>query len=426
MVTFPENPDCEKLILATCITDSQSCVSEILESCSNPLDLFHDVRHKEIWNRIEKLYDAGEPINIKSVGEAKVEHPIPVHEYGALLDSAGFWADLNRALKTAREFAKKRKAVHIALTLLEGSQDKPIDDVLACAEQLLYSQTDSVETKTIKSAIQSVTDSWEWAHQNEGKLSGVPSGIYELDQLTWGFQNKNLVVVGARPSQGKSSICLQFCIHAALDQKKPTLLFTLEDSTEQVIRRIVCMRRRLDVTKLRAGKFTEGDMAAITTEFSNIQKSPLHVIDNGSLSILQIRSIARRYSRNHGIKLIVVDYLQKVKAPKSEKRTYEVGAVSEGLKEMAKELNCPVIAACQLNRESEKEKGRPPRSSDLGDSGMIERDADLIALLHRHPEQTNVDALRFNLLLGKHRDGPTGIVPLLFFPKTTRFENGTH
>lgn len=427
-MVIPAHPESERAVLGICLNYADS-IGDVLGTSQNPSGLFHDERHREVWNRVEKLHRENKPNDGVLIFKERIEYDLEIAFLNDLLNHAIPSQNLWGYLKIALEYQKRRAIMNAALQLASDAEKtgKPIDESIATAESAIYEvQPEQSDDGGLKSAMIRVMDGWESAHKNPGKITGIPSGLDDLDHLLWGFQPKNLVVIGARPSQGKTALLGGIATHCAVTGKIPTLVFSLESSREELVRRMVCSRGRLNGRELRAGKFTEGDMKKISAETRTINSSPLFIVDNGSLTIGQMRSIARKFSKRHGIKIVLVDYLQKVKpSAKSEKRTYEVAQVSEGLKEMGKELDVPIIAACQLNRESDKDKGRRPRPSDLGDSGMIERDADIIGCLYRIPDQEPGAAVHFELLISKNRDGECGMIPLVYLPQFTRFESSS-
>lgn len=424
-VNMPHHPEAEKTVLGICLFNGLESVEAVLAS-SNTEKLFYDARNAEIWARIERLHRSNRPLDVSLVSKDRVESEIDPNYLNEILDSSPPQANLPQYLTIAVDYQRRRSVIRAAIELVNDSQDstKSIDSSVEAAESAMFSTSPAHQEKTVKQGLNKVIDGWQKAMENPGVITGIPSGIFDLDKITWGFQPEHLVIIGARPSQGKSALLGTIALNCAVMQKIPTLFFSLEGSMEEVLRRMICSYARLDSTDLRAGRFSVGEMKKITMATALVNKSPIHIIDRGGITSGQIRSIARRYVKKYGIKVIMVDYLQKVKpSKKAEKRTYEIGSVSEDLKEMGKELGIPVIAACQLNREVEKDKGRAPRPSDLGDSGMIERDADLIALLYREPEQAPTsEVLNYKLLIGKQRDGLIGVVPVLYFPRITKFE----
>ena len=271
-------------------------------------------------------------------------------------------------------------------------------------------------------------------HQRQGMITGVGTGFLDFDKMTSGLHGGEMIVIAARPSMGKTSLVMNIVEHVVLEEKQPVGVFSLEMTAESVVLRMLCSRARVNMRNIRDGFLAERDFPKLTGAAGKMANAPLYIDDSAGLSILQLRAKARRMYQQYGVKLIVIDYLQLLNASSSrvENRQQEVAMISNGVKALAKELNVPVIVLSQLNRELEKDKSRKPRLSDLRESGAIEQDADLIALLYKPNEGKEGDdddapqdqeAIPVNLLIAKQRNGPTGDVHLTFFKGYTRFES---
>jgi replicative DNA helicase len=272
--------------------------------------------------------------------------------------------------------------------------------------------------KTKDQVCAEIINEWQEAFDHPDTITGITSGLNDLDRLTWGWQKENLIIIGARPSQGKTAMLLGFAKASAVEQKLPTLFMTLESSPKELIKRLACQIASADQTALRSGMADERQMTRLIPAFSKITESPIYFANCTGFNISQLQNTARAYHQDKGVKLIIVDYLQKIKpSERNEKRTYEVAQASEGLKALATELEIPIISAAQINREPEKNKGRTPVLSDLADSGQIERDADIVGLIHKTDDA-------HLLILAKFRDGPTGSVYLHFRRECAMFCNG--
>jgi replicative DNA helicase len=277
----------------------------------------------------------------------------------------------------------------------------------------------------------------EQFHARQGQLSGIATGFIDLDKMTSGLHPGEMVVIAARPSLGKTSLAMNVAEHAAIDQKLPVGVFSLEMTAESLVLRMLCSRARVNLRNIRDGFLAEQDFVKLTTAAGTLSRAPLFIDDTSGLSILQLRAKARRLQQQHGIKLFVVDYLQLLHstARRAENRQQEIADISNGIKALAKELKVPIIVLSQLNRDFEKDKSRKPNLSDLRESGAIEQDADLVGLLYRaDPEDPtkrreseddalSQDTVPINLLVAKQRNGPTGDVHLTFLRSITRFEN---
>ena len=263
--------------------------------------------------------------------------------------------------------------------------------------------------------------------------TGIGTAFLDFDKMTSGLHGGEMIVIAARPSMGKTSLVMNIVEHAVLEEKQPVGVFSLEMTAESLVLRMLCSRARVNMRNIRDGFLAERDFAKLTGAAGKLANAPLYIDDTAGLSILQLRAKARRMYQQYGIKMVVIDYLQLLNASGSriENRQQEVAMISNGVKALAKELNVPVIVLSQLNRELEKDKSRKPRLSDLRESGAIEQDADLIALLYKPNEgdddedkpAQDQEAIPVNLLIAKQRNGPTGDVHLTFFKGYTRFES---
>jgi len=264
-------------------------------------------------------------------------------------------------------------------------------------------------------------------------LSGVPSGFADFDKMTHGLHGGEMVVIAGRPSMGKTSLAMNIAEHVAVNERLPVGVFSLEMTAESLVLRMLCSRSRVNLRNVRDGFLAERDFPKLTGAAGKMAAAPLFIDDSAGLSILQLRAKARRMHQQHGIKLLVVDYLQllhSTAARAKENRQQEIADISSGIKGLAKELDIPVIVLAQLNRELEKDKSRKPRLSDLRESGSIEQDADLVGLLYKPSVDDeegggggDSESRPVNLLIAKQRNGPTGDVNLTFLNSITRFES---
>jgi len=263
-------------------------------------------------------------------------------------------------------------------------------------------------------------------------LTGISTGFPDLDKMTSGFHGGEMIVIAARPSMGKTSLAMNIAEHATVDDRLPVGVFSLEMTAESLVLRMLCSRSRVNLRSIRDGFLAERDFPKLTGSAGKLAGAPLFIDDTPGLSILQLRAKARRMVQQYGIKLFVIDYLQLLHSTsrRAENRQQEIADISSGIKALAKELNVPLIVLSQLNRDLEKEKGRPPRLSDLRESGAIEQDADLVGLLYKPKSgdeddglAQEQDAVPVNLLIAKQRNGPTGEVSLTFLKAYTRFES---
>ena len=297
-----------------------------------------------------------------------------------------------------------------------------VDQIVSNAEAGLTVEASKEEVQSSKSVVSRFIDSTQERFARQGQLSGITSGFHRLDQMTDGFQYGELAIIAARPSIGKTAIAIAIAKAAAIDSRIPTLFISLEMSDESIVRRMVSTIGTIPMQDIKTGQLDQGGMKAMSTASAKIAASPIHFVTGSGVSnIATITAVIRRAVRKWGVKLVLVDYLQKIHGSKAaEKKTYEIAEVSGRLKGVASDTKTAVVALAQLNRENEKDKGRVPRLTDLADSGQIERDADLVLLLNRERNQPQGEAV---IAIAKQRDGECGLVPLWYDGKYCRFSD---
>ena len=297
-----------------------------------------------------------------------------------------------------------------------------VDQIVSNAEAGLSVEASKEEVQSSKSVVSRFIDSTQERFSRQGQLSGITSGFHRLDQMTDGFQYGELAIIAARPSIGKTAIAIAIAKAAAIDSRIPTLFISLEMSDESIVRRMVSTIGTIPMQDIKTGQLDQGGMKAMSTASAKIAASPIHFVSGSGVSnIATITAVIRRAVRKWGVKLVLVDYLQKIHGSKAaEKKTYEIAEVSGRLKGVASDTKTAVVALAQLNRENEKDKGRVPRLTDLADSGQIERDADLVLLLNRERNQPQGEAV---IAIAKQRDGECGLVPLWYDGQYCRFSD---
>ena len=314
----------------------------------------------------------------------------------------------------------------------EGEVDALLDEVERDILRISEARVEA-STNTIKDLVHRAITTIEDYHQRQGMLTGVGTGFVDLDKMTSGLHPGEMVVIAARPSMGKTSLAMNIAEHVAIDLRLPVGVFSLEMTADSLVLRMLCSRSRVNLRSIRDGFLAERDFPKLTGAAGKLAQAPLFIDDTSGLSILQLRAKARRMAQQYGVKLFVIDYLQLLHstARRAENRQQEIADISNGIKSLAKELKVPVIVLSQLNRELEKDKNRKPRLSDLRESGSIEQDADLVALLYKPASgddddgggSQEQDAVPVNLLIAKQRNGPTGDINLTFLKSYTRFES---
>lgn len=432
----PHSIEAEQGVLGCIMLDPGPSLIACLEKLKEGSKEFYDLRHKALYETLMAMQADGDPIDLITVQQrltdAKMIEGVGGLAYlSGLMDVVPSAANIDYYIETLREKHLLRKMINLCekakAAAFAGAES--VDDLItrleAASTALGRDAQDTSKSQTLSGSAlgRGFINEVERVFNLQGKLSGIATGFYRYDLMTSGLQAGEMVVVGARPGTGKTGIACNIVENACVHGGIPTAFFSLEMRPEALAKRLCASVHSIDASKLRSGQFNEGDLKKFTTFASTMSKCGLHIV-NGikGMTINQIGAEARKLVRKHGVKLIVVDYLQKVRPSQSkEKRTYEVAEVSEGLKAIADSLNVSVVALAQLNRESDKDKGRMPRIADLADSGQIERDADVIALLHRPKTESDPEGRCAKLIVAKQRDGEVGVVDLHFEPRYCRF-----
>jgi len=439
----PHALEAEMGVLGCIFLSPNDTLGDCIEKFRAGGDVFYDLRHRLIYELLVTMYDQKEAIDLVTVPQ-RLKDRNQLEAVGGLAyllslpDAVPSAANLSYYADIVREKHLLRRMIQTCTSVVsrvyehEGEVDALLDeverDVLHISEE--RAETD---TQTIKELVKKAITTIEDFHQRQGMLTGLATGFPDFDRMTSGLRGGEMIVIAARPSMGKTSLAMNIAEHVALEERLPVAVFSLEMTAESLVLRMLCSRSRVNLRSIRDGFLAERDFPKLTGAAGKLSGSPLFVEDSPALSILQLRAKARRMHQQHGIKLFVIDYLQLLHstARRAENRQQEIADISNGIKALAKELDVPVIVLSQLNREVEKERNRKPRLSDLRESGAIEQDADVVALLYKPSSGDDDDssggaepeAVPVNLLIAKQRNGPTGEVPLTFLKGYTRFES---
>lgn len=429
----PQSLDSERALLGALLLkpDAIHDISDLVKA-----DSFYAEKHRLIFEAMRELSERGEPIDILSLGERLAAK-------GAIerIGGRAYIAELAGSAPSPGNFAHYAELVgrkHLMRSLIDAAYEiteSAYDDanetaeVLDQAEKAIYAignATASHKFVAIKDKLDETWDRIEQLSKNDGALRGTPTGFPDLDNMLSGLHPSDLIILAARPSVGKTSFALDIARNAAVQHNVPVGIFSLEMSAEQIIDRMLSAEAYVNSWKIRTGAVKdEDDFAKIRDALETLSKAPIYIDDKPGNNILAMRAVARRLKRERGIGLIIVDYLQ-LMAPTSTKASdsmvQQVTEISRSLKSLARELDVPVLALSQLSRAVEQRGGKP-RLSDLRDSGSIEQDADVVMFIHRE-EKSNPDSDRHNIaeiLIEKHRNGPTGKIELIFDQKRTSF-----
>jgi replicative DNA helicase len=437
----PHSIEAEQGVLGCIFLSPNECVGDCIGKFRSGSEVFYDLRHRTIYETVVEMFDHKQAIDVITVQQVlrdrqQLDSVGGVAYLASLPDAVPSAANLGYYVDIAREKYILRRMIGTCTDVVgraydhQGEVDELLDeverDVLKIAEERVEQKS-----STIKDLVHAAINRIEEYHQNQGGLTGIGTGFPDLDRMTTGLHPGEMIVIAARPSMGKTSLAMNIAETVAIDQKLPVGVFSLEMTAEQLVLRMLCSRSRVNLRNITSGFLAERDFPKLTGTAGKLAAAPLFIDDSPALSILQMRAKARRMHQQHGIKLFVIDYLQLLHSTsrRTENRQQEIADISSGVKALAKELDVPVIVLAQLNREVEKEKNRKPRLSDLRESGAIEQDADLVAMLYRASNEDDdgpdpsQEALPVNLLIAKQRNGPTGDVHLTFLKPYTRFES---
>jgi replicative DNA helicase len=401
---------------------------------------FYRRDHQLIFEAIADLAGKGEPSDAVTVSEW-LERKSLSDQTGGLVYLAGLVRDTPSAAnirayaEIVRERSTLRRLITVGGEIAASAYDpegRAASEIVDEAERRVFEIAEAGNKMgsgfvPLKNDLGTVIDRLDMLHQNRGQLTGVSTGFTELDRMTAGLQRGDLIVIAGRPSMGKTTFALNIAENAAFGPQKAVVgIFSMEMSREQLAFRMISSLGRVDQSQLRIGNFGDEEWSRINTAIAMMQNAPIHIDDTGALTPTEVRARARRLKREHGLDLIVLDYLQLMQVPgMKENRATEISEISRSLKALAKELSVPVIALSQLNRSVEQRTDKKPVMSDLRESGAIEQDADLIMMIYReevYDKNTTRKGIA-DIIIAKQRNGEIGEIPLTFLGKYTKFEN---
>jgi replicative DNA helicase len=421
----PHSLDAEISVLGSLLLDKNAIinVAEFLNSAH-----FYDDKHASIFDAMLELYEARDPIDVLTVSN-RLKKKKRLKDIGG----AAYLAELASRVPTAahvehygrivKEAAVKRSLMQSAARLVEFSMDDGLsaNELLDRAETEVFSLTQQNLSQSfvpVRAALTESFDRLDELHKQPGGLRGVPSGFSSLDDTLAGFQKSNLIILAARPGMGKTALALNIAQAVSLVNAQSVGLFSLEMSKEELVDRLLVAQADIDAWQLKTGKLGESDFTKLSDAMGELAEAPLYIDDTPALSVVEMRTKARRLQVEKGLDFLVVDYLQLVRGRNIENRVQEVSEISQGLKNLARELKIPVLALSQLSRAVENRGSRKPQLADLRDSGAIEQDADVVMFLWNEDE---TDRENFFLDIAKHRNGPMRQLKLHFRPNRVKF-----
>jgi replicative DNA helicase len=427
----PHNVEAEESVLGSMLL-SKDAIAEVLELLRE--DDFYRPAHRTVFRSVLELYGHGDAVDAVTVQEE-------LRRNGALADIGGapFLHTLVASVPTAanaayyarivKEAGVLRRLIDVGTQIVQLGFETPQDTERAVdiAESLVYQVAQGRVTEdyhSLREVLTGTLEAIERLHEDHREITGVPTGFADLDRLTSGLQPSNLIIVAARPAVGKSTLGLDVARHASVKAGVPTVVFSLEMSRTELVQRLMCAECTVDMQRLRTGRMEESDWTRLTRSLGKLADAPLFSDDSPGTTMMEIRAKCRRLKQRHGLGLVVVDYLQLMQPSKRfENRQQEVSEISRSLKLLAKELEVPVIAISQLSRQTEARSDRRPMLSDLRESGALEQDSDVVLFIYRDelydPESPRKGEA--DLILAKHRNGPTDTVTVTFQGQYSRF-----
>lgn len=429
----PQDIDIERALLGSLMLKPDG-VNEVVDIVSP--SSFYSEKHRTVFSAMLDLFARSEPIDLASVSARLKEkgqlESIGGRSYlGEIVSGVASAGNVKHYARVTQKKSTMRQLIEAADFINELGYDEAqdLDETLDRAEKRIYEVTNSPSTHKFVEIRHTLGEAWErleHLHRSKDEIRGVRTGFRDLDTLLAGLQKSDLVILAARPSMGKTALALDIARQAATLHNIPVGIFSLEMSAQQLVDRMLAAEARVDAWKLRTGKITsEDDFGKIRDALGKLSQAPIYIDDQPASNILKMRSVARRLKSEHGLGLIVVDYLQMMaptNARGSDSLVQQVTEISRSLKTLARELDVPVLALSQLSRAVEQRRGRP-RLSDLRDSGSIEQDADVVMFIHRD-DKMNENSDKPNIaeiLVEKHRNGPVGKIELYFDDKRTTF-----
>jgi len=428
----PQNIDAEKSLLGAVLIDEE-VLADVSEHVK-PAD-FYEKRHTSIFGAMMRLYERHKPVDLLTLTDElrKKDELEAVGGSSYLSELTNYVPTAAHAATYAEMVAQRavrRRLIKASADISELGYDEEynVQELLEKAEAELFSVSDQSLKQDLTSIEQILTESFdrmEELHRNKGALRGVRTGYRDLDNMTAGLQRSDLIILAARPAMGKTTLVTNLAYNVATVAKQPVLFFSLEMSKEQLVDRMLADASGVDAWNIRTGNLSDEDFSKLSEAMGEMAEAPIYIDDTPGLSVLEMRTKARRAAHEAPLGLIIVDYLQLMQATgrSDGNRVQEVSEISRGLKLIARELNVPVIALSQLSRSVENRSPQIPQLADLRESGSIEQDADIVMFIYREAYY-NPETERENitdLIIAKHRNGPVGKVELYFHPERLRF-----
>ena len=437
----PHNLQAEQSVLGGILIEKDS-ITRVLDILSPDGSDFYHNAHAALFRGMTSLFERNTPVDVVTVADLFKDSEAlssvgGVSYIGELAEATPTAANIAYYARIVKEKAIMRRIITAASEIAEAGYGpvESVEDFIDGAEQRIFEVTQARAKKTIfalKDIIKDTFETIEHLYEKKTHVTGIPTGFTDLDRLTAGFQDSDLIIIAGRPGMGKTSFALNIAENAAIDSGIPVAVFSLEMSKEQLVQRMLSSRARVDLQRLRSGYLKDEDWGRLTTAVGSLYDAPIYIDDTPAQSVLEMRARARRWKSEMGIRMVIIDYLQLMRGRRSgDNREQEISDISRSLKAMAKELHIPVVALSQLSRMTERREDRKPHLSDLRESGAIEQDADVVMFVYREsmyrpcdcPKELCTCGIRNSaeIIVAKQRNGPTDTVRLTFLRECTRF-----
>ena len=434
----PHNLDAERAVLGAMLLEGREAVPRVIELL-RPSD-FYTEAHRAIFDTMLRLFDRGEPVDLITLSEElrrtdQLEFVGGPAALALLVEQASIAAHLVSYAGIVRDMAVLRELIQTSTQIITQAFDakEEVQTVVDDAERRIFRLAERRLEGSAQPVARILKDTFEHIerlYERKEHVTGVATGFEKLDLETSGFQPSDFIIIAARPSMGKTAFALNIAQYVGVHLRQPVLVMSLEMSAQQLVQRMLCSEAKVDSQAVRTGYLTSADWHRLTAAAGRLAEAPIFIDDSPGITVLEARAKARRLKAEHGLALVVIDYLQLMRGRASqENRQQEISEISRSLKALAKELNVPVVALSQLSRavESRAHRDFRPQLSDLRESGALEQDADVILFLYRprvYKEDIAADEEKIaEVIIGKQRNGPIGTVKLVFLPEYARFEN---
>lgn len=429
----PQSRDAEMSVLGSMLFEENALVRsfELLKA-----EYFYDENHRRIFSAMQTLFERNSPIDLITIAEElrkrdQLEGMGGVNYLTQLTTAVPTAAHIEHYAHIVKEKALLRGLIGNATEIVQRcfNAGSEASTVLDQAEKMIFDiGQHRIEGKfySMKEIIHDSMETIDKLYQKKEHITGLGTGFHEFDTKTAGLQPADLIIVAGRPSMGKSAFATGICEHAGINLKKPVAFFSLEMSKEQLVQRMLCSHARVDAQKVRTGYLSHQDWPKLTAAAGKLSEAPIFIDDTPGQTVLEVRAKARRLKMQHGLSLVLIDYLQLMQGVgRAESRQQEISEISRSLKALARELRVPVIAVSQLSRAVENRQGNRPQLSDLRESGAIEQDADVVVFLFREEyyNPTEENRNKAEAIIAKQRNGPVGACDLVFLKDWTRFDN---